>query len=57
MMIDHARASRVKQYIIITPQSMDNVPIGADVKVIKMGDPERLWAGGQLTLEEGFARQ
>jgi chromosome segregation ATPase len=41
MMIDAARTQCSRQFILITPQSMANVPFGDDVKVIKMSDPER----------------
>ncbi|KAF2155192.1 DNA repair protein Rad18 [Myriangium duriaei CBS 260.36] len=41
MMIQAARRAVGKQYILITPQAMGNVPIDHDVKVIKMSDPER----------------
>ncbi|KAI8853104.1 hypothetical protein BC829DRAFT_20552 [Chytridium lagenaria] len=44
LMIDNARSDTVKrQYIFITPQDMSHVPgLGsADVKIIKLHDPER----------------
>ncbi|THH10198.1 hypothetical protein EW145_g1501 [Phellinidium pouzarii] len=41
MMIDTANASDSKQYILITPQDMSNVPFGPSVRVHRMGDPER----------------
>ena len=44
--IDTANASDRKQYILITPQDMNNVHIGATVRVHRMTDPER----GQNTL-------
>jgi chromosome segregation ATPase len=46
MMIQAARRSVGRQFILITPQSMGNVALGADVAVHKMTDPER----GQTTL-------
>ena len=46
MMIQAARRSVGRQFILITPQSMNNVEMGDDVKVHKMSDPER----GQTTL-------
>ncbi|KAI0084778.1 P-loop containing nucleoside triphosphate hydrolase protein [Irpex rosettiformis] len=46
MMIDTANASDRKQYILITPQDMNNIHIGATVRVHRMTDPER----GQNTL-------
>jgi hypothetical protein len=44
--IDTANASHQKQYILITPQDMNNVHIGTTVRVNRMTDPER----GQGTL-------
>ena len=41
MMIQAARRAVGKQFILITPQSMQNVDLGDDVKVHKMSDPER----------------
>ena len=41
MMIQAARRSVSRQFILITPQSMANVQLGADVKVHKLNDPER----------------
>ncbi|KAI9717417.1 MAG: hypothetical protein M1812_004769 [Candelaria pacifica] len=41
MMIVAARRSVGRQYILITPQSMGNVDVGDDVKIIKLSDPER----------------
>ena len=41
MMIGAARSSVGRQFIFITPGSMDAVPEAADVKVTKMRDPER----------------
>ncbi|KAJ7134841.1 P-loop containing nucleoside triphosphate hydrolase protein [Mycena epipterygia] len=49
MMIDTANQSDKKQYVLITPQDMNNVQIGATVRVHRMTDPER----GQGVL--GFA--
>ena len=46
MMIQAARRSVGRQFILITPQAMNNVEMGDDVKVHKMSDPER----GQTTL-------
>jgi len=46
MMIQAARRSVGRQFILITPQSMANVQIGGDVSVHRMSDPER----GQTTL-------
>ncbi|KAI9834239.1 MAG: hypothetical protein M1819_003077 [Sarea resinae] len=46
MMIIAARRSVGRQYILITPQSMGNVDVAEDVKIIKLSDPER----GQTTL-------
>ena len=46
MMIQAARRSVGRQFILITPQSMSNVQMGEDVSVHKMSDPER----GQTTL-------
>ncbi|KAF7795375.1 hypothetical protein EIP86_006532 [Pleurotus ostreatoroseus] len=41
MMIDTANASDRKQYILITPQDMNNVHITNTVRVHRMTDPER----------------
>ncbi|KAL2056405.1 hypothetical protein ABVK25_003428 [Lepraria finkii] len=41
MMIQAARRSIGKQFILITPQSMSSIDPQEDVKVIKMADPER----------------
>ncbi|KAJ3552318.1 hypothetical protein NM688_g4209 [Phlebia brevispora] len=41
MMIDTANASDRKQYILITPQDMNNVHITPTVRVHRMPDPER----------------
>ncbi|KAM0716109.1 hypothetical protein Q7P37_008623 [Cladosporium fusiforme] len=46
MMIQAARRSVGRQFILITPQSMSNVQLGEDVSIHKMSDPER----GQTTL-------
>lgn len=46
MMIQAARRSVGRQYILITPQAMGNVDLGDDVRVHKMSDPKR----GQTTL-------
>lgn len=49
LMIEAARRSVGRQFILITPQSMNNVEMGEDVRVHKMGDPER----GQTVLPFG----
>ncbi|CAO2656318.1 Nn.00g051210.m01.CDS01 [Neocucurbitaria sp. VM-36] len=41
MIIQAARRSIGRQFIFITPQSMNNVNQTSDVKIIKMSDPER----------------
>jgi hypothetical protein len=41
MIIQAARRSIGRQFIFITPQSMNNVIQTSDVKIIKMTDPER----------------
>ena len=41
MMIQAARRSVSRQFILITPQAMGNVQLGPDVKIHKMNDPER----------------
>lgn len=46
MMIQAARRSVGRQFILITPQSMNNKDMADDVRVHKMSDPER----GQTTL-------
>ena len=46
MIIQAARRSIGRQFIFITPQSMNTVKQTSDVKIIKMSDPER----GQTTL-------
>jgi chromosome segregation ATPase len=46
MMIQAARRSVGRQFILITPQSMANVQLGEDVSIHRMSDPER----GQTTL-------
>ncbi len=46
MIIQAARRSIGRQFIFITPQSMNSVNQTSDVKIIKMSDPER----GQTTL-------
>ncbi|TFK73649.1 P-loop containing nucleoside triphosphate hydrolase protein [Pluteus cervinus] len=46
MMIDTAKSSDKKQYILITPQDMTNITVGKEVRVHRMTDPER----GQGTL-------
>ncbi|KAI9509233.1 hypothetical protein F5148DRAFT_978695, partial [Russula earlei] len=49
MMIDTANSSDGKQYILITPQNMQNIHVGPTVRVHRMSDPER----GQGTLAGG----
>ncbi|PSK54037.1 hypothetical protein B9Z65_7843 [Elsinoe australis] len=41
MMIQAARAATGKQYILITPQSMNNINVENDMRIHKMSDPER----------------
>jgi ABC-type proline/glycine betaine transport system ATPase subunit len=41
MIIQAARRSIGRQFIFITPQSMNNVQLADDVKIIRMSDPER----------------
>lgn len=41
LMIQAARRAVGRQFILITPQSMNNVEMGDDVKIHKMSDPER----------------
>ncbi|KAG7088218.1 hypothetical protein E1B28_012235 [Marasmius oreades] len=41
MMIDTANQSDKKQYILITPQDMNNIHVGPTVRVHRMTDPER----------------
>ncbi|KAJ7147173.1 P-loop containing nucleoside triphosphate hydrolase protein [Mycena crocata] len=41
MMIDTANQSDKKQYVLITPQDMNNVALGASVRCHRMIDPER----------------
>ncbi|KAI3616349.1 structural maintenance of chromosomes protein 6 [Moniliophthora roreri] len=41
MMIDTANQSDKKQYVLITPQDMNNITIGPTVRVHRMTDPER----------------
>ncbi|KAF7298831.1 p-loop containing nucleoside triphosphate hydrolase protein [Mycena indigotica] len=41
MMIDTANSSDKKQYILITPQDMNNIAPGPTVRVQRMSDPER----------------
>lgn len=47
--IDTANSSDGKQYILITPQNMQNIHVGPTVRVHRMSDPER----GQGTLANG----
>ncbi|KAF4556303.1 AAA domain-containing protein 7 [Elsinoe fawcettii] len=49
MMIQAARCAVGKQYILITPQAMNNIPIEEDMRIHKMSDPER----GQTALPFG----
>ncbi|KAI0317517.1 P-loop containing nucleoside triphosphate hydrolase protein [Amylostereum chailletii] len=51
MMIDTANSSDGKQYVLITPQNMQNIHVGATVRVHRMNDPER----GQGTLAYGHS--
>lgn len=41
LIIQAARRSIGRQFIFITPQSMNKVKQTSDVKIIKMSDPER----------------
>ncbi|KAF8645220.1 hypothetical protein AX16_008047 [Volvariella volvacea WC 439] len=41
MMIDTAKSSDKKQYILITPQDMTNIQAGETVRIHRMADPER----------------
>ncbi|KAI0269879.1 P-loop containing nucleoside triphosphate hydrolase protein [Gloeopeniophorella convolvens] len=41
MMIDTANSSDGKQYVLITPQNMQNIHVGPTVRVHRMSDPER----------------
>jgi hypothetical protein len=41
MIIEAAQRSIGRQFIFITPQSMNNVNQTTEVKIIKMTDPER----------------
>ena len=49
MMIEAARNATGRQFVLITPQSMDATTLGNDVKINRMSDPER----GQTVLEVG----
>ncbi|KAF2869097.1 structural maintenance of chromosomes protein 6, partial [Massariosphaeria phaeospora] len=49
MIINAARQAIGRQYIIITPQAMDNVDSQDDVRIIRMRDPDR----GQTTINFG----
>jgi chromosome segregation ATPase len=49
LQIDTANSSDGKQYILITPQNMQNIHVGPTVRVHRMSDPER----GQGTLAGG----
>ena len=51
MMIEAARRSASRQFVLITPQSMNNIKLKDDVKIHKMSDPER----GQTTLTQFVA--
>ncbi|KAF2211151.1 hypothetical protein CERZMDRAFT_44244 [Cercospora zeae-maydis SCOH1-5] len=55
LMIQTARRSVGRQFILITPQSMSNVDLGDDVHVHKMADPERRREPGQSSLNFGPA--
>ncbi|KAF7299373.1 p-loop containing nucleoside triphosphate hydrolase protein [Mycena indigotica] len=46
MLIDAANSSDRKQYVLITPQDMNNITPGPSVRVQRMSDPER----NQVTL-------
>ena len=46
LLIESARRSVGRQFILITPQAMSSIDRGLDVKIIKLNDPER----GQTTL-------
>jgi structural maintenance of chromosomes protein 6 len=41
MLIKAARRSVGRQFILITPQAMDNIVPDEDVRIIRLGDPER----------------
>ena len=41
MIVTAARRSIGRQYILISPQAMGGVSLAGDVKIIRMGDPER----------------
>ncbi|PWN49183.1 P-loop containing nucleoside triphosphate hydrolase protein [Violaceomyces palustris] len=41
MIIDETKTSQNVQYILITPQNMANTPMGPEVRVHRMKDPER----------------
>ncbi|KAF8436427.1 P-loop containing nucleoside triphosphate hydrolase protein [Terfezia claveryi] len=51
MMIEAARRSIGKQFILITPQDMSSIDTSADVKVTRLRDPER--NQGSLTITRG----
>ena len=59
MMIDAARANPETQFLLITPQAMENVQGMGDVKVIRLKDPERQFRNGQQTLDSyaGWSRE
>lgn len=52
MMIDSARKYPKTQYILITPQAMDNIKSGDEIHIFRLKDPERQWGGGQRTIDE-----
>ncbi|RKP23077.1 hypothetical protein SYNPS1DRAFT_19173, partial [Syncephalis pseudoplumigaleata] len=41
MIIESAKLAQRTQFILITPQSMDNIDVGSDARVLKLQDPER----------------
>lgn len=41
LIADAARLANNTQFILITPQNMANVPLGDDVRVLRLQDPER----------------
>lgn len=41
MLIGAARRAVSRQFVLITPQSIGNIPAGPDIKIHKMKDPER----------------
>lgn len=50
LMVDNAReADNQSQYILITPQELDTLPAGPDIRMLKLKAPER----GQTTINWG----